>query len=233
MAEEALQRLIAAVEEYYKTPNTPALLLSRFGQHNKQLVAELRDAFGSLKAAVNAAGAERIRFVDTTVGREAVAPTSVAANLEVQIREEIASQRQASNDFDSLPRSVQIAFCLPTEGGKLIAIDTVQPFQYRRVNAPDQIRTTERIIQDDYRRPGLLLRTASVHDRKTLWRLFLDWTKEVNVDPTIFGRYNAATALERVIETTALVRLIEAQPSDIIERFLIPADIVQILLKHS
>lgn len=224
VAGDALQRLIAAVEEHYKTPKAPALLLSSFGQRNKQLLAELKEAFGSLKAAVRAAGEDRIRFVDTTVGREAVAPAAIAAGLQVQIQEETASQRQAANYFDSLPVPVQIAFCVRTESGEHVAIDTVRPFRFAKVTAPALIRPTQRIIPETYRRPGLLLRAASAHEREALWRLFLAWSEEANVDPTVFRQGQA---------TTALARLIAAQPADIIVRMVIPADIAQILLKHS
>lgn len=224
MAEDAVQRLIAAVEEHYKTPKAPPLLLSSFGQRNKQLLAELKSEFGSLKAAVYAAGENRIRFVDTTVGREAVAPTAIAAELQVQIQEETASERQAANYFDSLPMPVQIAFCVRTEAGEHVAIDIVRPFRFAKVTAPDLIRPIQRIIPDVYRRPGLSLRTASVHDRETLWRHFLAWAEKVNVDPNLFRQGEA---------TTALGRLIAAQPADVVPRLVIPADIAQLLLKHS
>jgi hypothetical protein len=224
VAGDALQRLISAIEKHYEEPKAPPLLLSSFGQRNKQLLTELKDEFGSLKAAVHAAGEDRIRLVDTTIGRETVAPAGIAAELQLQIQGEIANQRQAANLFGSLPVPVQIAFCVRTESGEYIAIDIVRPFRFAKVTAPDLIRPTQRIILDTYRRPGLLLRAASVHDRETLWRLFLAWAEEVNVDPTVFRQGEASTALGR---------LIAAQPADIIPRLVIPADIAQILLKHS
>jgi len=224
VAGDALQRLISAIEKHYEEPKAPPLLLSSFGQRNKQLLTELKDEFGSLKAAAHAAGEDRIRLVDTTIGRETVAPAGIAAELQLQIQGEIANQRQAANLFGSLPVPVQIAFCVRTESGEYIAIDIVRPFRFAKVTAPDLIRPTQRIILDTYRRPGLLLRAASVHDRETLWRLFLAWAEEVNVDPTVFRQGEASTALGR---------LIAAQPADIIPRLVIPADIAQILLKHS
>jgi len=203
VAGDALQRLISAIEKHYEEPKAPPLLLSSFGQRNKQLLTELKDEFGSLKAAVHAAGEDRIRLVDTTIGRETVAPAGIAAELQLQIQGEIANQRQAANLFGSLPVPVQIAFCVRTESGEYIAIDIVRPFRFAKVTAPDLIRPTQRIILDTYRRPGLLLRAASVH---------------------VFRQGEASTALGR---------LIAAQPADIIPRLVIPADIAQILLKHS
>lgn len=198
--------------------------MSSFGQRNAQLLAELKAEFGSLKAAVRAAGEDRLRFVDTTVGREAVAPAAIAAGLQLQIQEATASQHQAANFFDSLPISVQIAFCVRTESGEHVAIDTIRPFRFAKVTAPDLIRPTQRVIPDTFRRPGLLLRTASARDREMLWRLFLAWAESANIDPTAFRQGETSTAL---------TRLIAAQPADIIPRLVIPADIAQILLKRS
>ncbi|MER8748043.1 hypothetical protein NKH57_02000 [Mesorhizobium sp. M1050] len=224
MSGDALHRFIDTVEGHYKSPNPEPLLLSRFGQQHKELLAELKAEFVSLKAAVRAAGEDRIRFIDTTVGREAIAPVAIAAELQLQIQEDSASRQQAANYFESLPTPVQIAFCVRTDAGENVAIDTVRPFRFAKVTAPDLVRPTQRIIPDVYRRPGLSLRTASLQDRETLWRLFLAWSSEANVDPGIFRQGEASTALGR---------LLAAQPADLIPRLVIPADIAQILLKHS
>lgn len=224
VAGSALERLIVAVHEHYRQENPPPLLLSSFGQRNKELLTELKAEFGSLKAAVRAAGEDQIRFVDTTVGREAVAPPGIAADLQLQIQEDNASQRQAANYFDCLPAPVRIAFCVRTEVGEQVALDIVRPFRFAKVTAPELIRPTQRIIPDAFRRPGLQLRSASVPEREMLWRLFSAWAEDAGVDPAIFRQGEA---------TTALARLIAAQPADIVSRLVIPADIAQILLKHS
>ncbi|AJP71319.1 hypothetical protein [Sphingomonas hengshuiensis] len=70
---EPLERLIGAVQDNYQKPNHSPFPLSSVGQSNKELLAELKEVFGSIKAAVRAAGENHIRFVGTTVGREAVA----------------------------------------------------------------------------------------------------------------------------------------------------------------
>lgn len=224
MADTALERLIAAIQAHYTLPNPPPLLLSSFGQKNKELLAELKAEFGSLMAAVRAAGEDRIRVVDATSGREAVAPAAIAATLQQQIQTDTAIQRQAANFFDCLPEAVKLAFCVRTDAGEHVAIDTVRPFRFTRVAAPDLIRPTQRIIAEEYRRPGLTLRTASVQDREILWRNFVAWTDAAGIDPNTFRQGET---------TTALARLLAAQPAEIIPRLIIPADIAQILLKHS
>lgn len=224
MQDDALERFIEAVKKHYQDPDAPPLLLSRFGQRNKALLADLKEAFGSLKIAVQAAGDDRIRFIDTTAGREAIAPTDIAGNLQVQIKEETASQRQAANLFESLPTPVQIAFCLRTDAGESVAVDTVRPFRFSKITAPNLLRPTQRVIPDMYRRPGLSLRTASIQEREMLWRLFLAWAEDARLDPAVFRQGG---------QTTALARLLAAQPAEVIPQLVIPADIAQILLKHS
>jgi hypothetical protein len=224
VAGEALEGLIAAIRKHYEQENPPPLLLSSFGQRNKELVTALKQEFGSLKAAVKAAGENQIRFVDLKVGSEAVAPTDIAAQVQHQIQEATASQRNGANNFDSLPFPVKLAFCVRTDAGEHIAIDTTRPFRFTKVTAPDLIRPSQRLVPEAYRRPGTSLRTASVQDRESLWRQFLAWTEETGVDPATF---------DQGVNTNALARLIAAQPKDVISRLVIPADIAEILLKHS
>lgn len=224
MPADALARFITTVEEHYRQENPPPLLLSTFGQRNRALLVELKENFGSLMAAVRVAGEDRIRFIDTTSGREAVAPAAIAANLQREIQEATASQRQAANFFDTLPSSVQLAFCVRTKAGEHVTIDVVRPFRFAKVTSPDLIRSTQRIIADKFRRPGLSLRTASVAERQALWRHFATWSEEAGVDPATFRQGGA---------TTALARLIAAQPADVVPRLVIPGDIAQLLMKHS
>lgn len=223
VTEDALQRLISAVEQHYQVRNPQPLLLSSFGQRNKGLLTELKGAYGSLKAAIHAAGEDRIRYIDTRAGREAIAPASNAAELRQQIEEVSASQHQEANSFTALPIPVQIAFCVRTAAGEHIAIETVRPFRFAKITVPELIRPTQRIVPESYRRPGLALKSASLEDRASLWRLFLAWTENAKVDPTVFRQGEP---------TNALARFIAAQPVDMISRLVIPADIAQILLKY-
>lgn len=220
----ALDRLIAAIGDHYNQANAPPLLLSSFGQKNKELLGELKDEFGSLIAAVRAAGEDRIQFIETRHGSEAVAPAAIAANLKQQLQKDSASQRQAANFFDTLPAPVQLAFCVKTEPGEQVAIDTVRPYRYTKVKMPELIRASQRIIPDKFRRPGLSLRSASVAERDELWKHFCAWAEEVRVDPELFRQGGP---------TTALARLIAAQPPEVMTKLVIPADIAQLLLKHS
>lgn len=224
MSEEILLRLVAAIRAHYDEDGAPPLLLSSFGQSHKALLAPVKAAFGSLKAAVQAAGEDRLRFVDTTVGQEAVAPADLAGEIEQKLELNTASQRQAAISFDGLPPAVRIAFIVKTEPGETIAIDLVRPFRYAKVTAPELLRPTQRLVPDEYRKPGLALRSASGQDRERLWKLYLAWCDHAGVDPALFQQGE---------RTTALGRLIAAQPAAIVPQLIIPADIASILLKHS
>src|SRR3546814_7963908 len=101
----------------------------------------------------------------------------------------------------------------------MVAIDLMRPFRYSKVTAPELLRPTQRLLQEEYRRPGLALRSASVHEREKLWKLFIAWCEKVVIDPAHFQHGET---------TTALGRFIAAQPAEIVPRLVIPADIATI-----
>lgn len=222
MAEELLDRLVAVVRDHYGATGTP-LLLSRFGQTNKELLIELKAKFGTLSAAVREAGNDRLRIVDQRLGRESMAPAAVAPEVQAKIQEQSANQRQSSSSFDSLPAPVQIAFCVRTEGGEHIALRVTPPFHYEKVTSLDLLRPGYRALPEQYRKPGLELRRSSLQDREALWRAFVAWTESQGLDPAVFTSSR---------QSNALARLLAAQPADVIGRLVIPGDIAAFLLKR-
>ena len=95
MTEDLLNRLVAAVRDHYANDNTP-LLLSRFAQANEELLAELEEQFGNLKAAIRAAAENRLRIADQRPGRETVVLGDVAPRVE-QEEEEPSADQNPSN----------------------------------------------------------------------------------------------------------------------------------------
>lgn len=224
VSDEILDGLVATIRAHYDEPDPQPLLLSFFGQKHKDQLTQVKLVFGSLKAAIKAAGEDRLKFVDLTAGQEAVAPTDVAVDVGQKLERETAAQRQAAVSFDNLPYALRIAFVARIEAGQTIAVELIRPFRFSKVTTPDLLRPTQRLLADEYRRPGLALRSASVQDREKLWHLFLAWCENIEVDPAQFQQGEA---------TTALGRLISAQPAEIVNRLIIPADIAAILLKHA
>lgn len=194
--EELLNRLVAAVAEHYPAADVPPLRLSTFGSKHKALVQELREHFPTLKHAIRAE--ERLRLIDNTVGSEAVAPTEFAYQVGQKLEESNATQKKGASNFDCLPFSVQTAFVYRVTAGEHIAIDTTRPFRFSKITDPGLIRPTQRMIAEQYRRPGLVLRNASVQDRAALWRQFVTWCEAVGVDPNVF-QDSSTTALEAVM----------------------------------
>ena len=219
-----LNQLVDAVEAHYAVHDAPPLLASRFGQSNKALLNDLKEAYGGLLAAVRAAGEERLKIADTRRGREVIAPANRAADIGHEVQQLSATARAAGSSFDSLPKSVQIAFCVRTEAGELITLRVTSPFDYKRVRAGDLVRPGFRIIAEEYRKPGLALSSATVQDKQALWQQFLAWAQQEQLDPSTF---QAAKK-----DSSALSRFLAAQPSDIIGRIVIPADIAEILLRR-
>ncbi len=218
---DPLDRLVSIVDAYYENNKAP-LLLSSFGQKNKQLLDDLKARFGTLATAVKAAGENRLRIVDGRQGRESMAPGNVADEVEVKIKERSAIEKESSSSFDSLPKPVQIAFCLRTESGQHVAVRVSPPFHYCKVGSLDLLRPGFRPVADQYRKPGLELTHASLQDREALWRSFLAWADSQSLDPASFKQSR---------QTTALARLLAAQPAEIVDRLVIPGDIAALLLK--
>lgn len=228
MEQELLDRLVAAVVAHYgdgggDKPLLKPLLLSRFGQLHRDLLADLRTEYGSLAKAVNAAGPDKLRIIAHRGGQEAVAPSALAADIEKQVKETSAVQELHSSSFDVLPGSVKIAFCLKTDAGEHVALQIVPPFRYEKISDPRLVRPNYRIVSDEFRRPGLLLKSSTPTDRDALWRDFLLWTQAENLDAATF---NSAR------QTNALARLFAAQDADILPRLNIPADIAALLMKR-
>lgn len=225
MTEALLSKLVEAVEAHYALPDAPPLLASRFGQSNKVLLNDLKGVYGSLLAAVRAAGEDRLKIADTRRGREVIAPAYRAADIGNEIQQLSATTEAAGSSFDSLPKSVQIAFCVRTEAGETVTLRVTPPFDYKRIKTSDLVRPGFRIIAEDYRKPGLALASATAQDKQTLWQQFLAWAQQEQLDPATFQ------AAKR--DSNALARFLAAQPSDIIGRIVIPADIAEILLRRS
>jgi hypothetical protein len=98
--EELLEQLVDAVADHYPNAQARALLLSTFGQKHPELAAQLKEAFGSLKQAIRAAGDHRLRLVSETRGSEAVAPAKFAAEVGQRLEESVAAHRTGAANFD-------------------------------------------------------------------------------------------------------------------------------------
>jgi hypothetical protein len=225
MPDEIIEKLVNTITQHYATTGTP-LLLSRLGQLHPGLLKEIKQAFPSLAAAVQAAGPERLVIVRPAGGgggQETVAPTDLGATVEKTLNENSATLKSHGAAFDSLPFPIRLAFCLRNEAGEHIAVRLVPPFRYDRITSLDLLRPSYVVVADEFRRPGLILTTANAQEKEGLWRSFLAWTESVGVDPGSFTRGDRPTALQR---------LLAAQDPAILARLNIPADIAALLLKR-
>ena len=156
MSEELLKRLVDVVHDHYLDSDAPPLLMSRIGQTHKVLLDDLKAKYGTLMAAVKAAGSDRLRIVDHRLGRQSIAPTEMAPSIELKIEQDSATQKASSSNFDSLPKPVQIAFCLRTQAGEHVTVRVAPPFAYQKVPALDFVRPGFRHLPDEYRKPRYL-----------------------------------------------------------------------------
>ncbi|MFN3932238.1 MAG: hypothetical protein ACK4JY_10865 [Brevundimonas sp.] len=222
MADDLLTRLEAFVRAYYKEKTQP-LLLSRFGQLDKPLLEELKASYGTLMAAVIAAGPQRLAIVDDRRGRESMVPAEYAQGAELELQKQSAKETESSAKFSSLPVAVQVAFVVRAGEGEHVAVRTTRPFHYQKAMDPEFIRPGFRRIPEEYRRPGINLNKASQQDREALWEGFLAWAQKEQLDPAAFHEGSG---------TNALARLLAAQPPEIMNRLIIPADIADLLLRR-
>lgn len=224
MSQEILEKLVSTITAYYRENDKP-LLLSRFGQLQPELLAEVKGAFPSLAAAIREAGEERLRIVRPVgaKGQEVVAPAARSADIEKSLSNSSAALQIHAAEFDSLPIPVQLAFCLQNRAGEVVAIRTSPPFRYGRFASLDLLRPGYVVIPESFRRAGLPLKSATAQDKEGLWQSFLAWAREMRVDVAAFAQKD---------RPNALARLLAAQDPAILERLVIPADIAALLLKR-
>ena len=223
MTEKLLQELVAAVENHYGVENPKPLLLARFGQIAPALSAELKMEYGSLGAAVRKVGSEKLKILNAGSGRQVVAPASNADGIGQSLEQQSAEQKAGSSSFDGLPTPVQIAFCVKVSEGQGVAVRVAPPFKYIKWKVGGALKPGFKAIDEQFRRPGFVVRDATVAEKDELWRKFIAWCETQKVDPTSFQAGHPSTALGR---------LIAAQTADVVTNLVIPADIAAILLRH-
>ncbi|RZI99996.1 MAG: hypothetical protein EON90_09160 [Brevundimonas sp.] len=216
--------LIVVVQTHYADPKAGPLWLSRLGQLLGDGRAALVEQSGSLAEAVRAVGPDKLDLISEVgnIGRVAVVTPAARDRVEKQLSGQATGESAA---FNALPTPLQIAFCLRTEPGEVVAVKTSAPVRYEKLAQGVQPPTGLLIIEERYRSPGVMLQTATKEDLERLWRNFLAWADHKGLDADLIQkRQKPANALER---------LMAAQSADVVERLNLPGDIVALLLRHA
>jgi len=184
---------------------------------------------GGLREFIESKGADELVILRDRNSPAYVAVATVANRTVVE--QWIENRSQATTvvpDLDALPRPLLLAFCVHIETNQTVYVRRIPPIRFEVV-PPAEIDQDFVVVDERYRRPGLRLTDVSdlsVSDRLDLQRRIATWSKDKNVPIEFF--YKAAGRKP----STALERLLAAQPSGLAEKIMIPADIALLLSRQ-
>jgi len=220
MSKSNIEMLIEVVQNHYEHSPRP-LFLSALGAQFKELREKLVGEYGSLLAAIKSIPADTLEIVNDDQ------PGSIVVVTPEKKRDVVARLVKPMSEtlFDGLPAPLRIAFCLKSEAGQVVGIKLTPPMKYQKFDSGTVLPPGFLPIDGKYRVPGLDLRVASAKEKERLFKEFLSWADEHNIDP---DRLRKNTP-----QTNALERLIAVQPPEILSKMVLPVDIVAILVRHS
>jgi hypothetical protein len=233
--DEFREKIKAIVRAHYERTRAP-LLLSHLGAEieRRQLWPEERGQ-RNLKQLISETCEPELQIVrdKRSPAYIAVVTPDVRAEVEDQIAKRTPVQQSIQIRLEDLARPILLAFCIDVQN-QPVYVRRVPPFRYE-VGAIPQDRISEHILVDaEYRRPGLRLdhpQQLPSADKHDLENRIQKWAMAHGVDLKQFMRTEEPAGSQPEDGHTALDRLLAAQPRDIAERMLIPADIAQILTR--
>jgi hypothetical protein len=230
------EQIKTIVRAHYGTKRAP-LLLAHLGAEIEKLDAWPTDRSGrNLKQLITDHGGTDLQIVwdRRSPAYIAVVTPDVRNDVEAQI-----SQRLDSNDavhvrLEEIARPVLLAFCIQVHNDAPVYVRRSRPFRYEIGSiSPDQASDYV-IVEPEYRRPGLRIdrpNLVALSDRRDLEGRIQRWAAVHSLNIEQFSRLNQDEKEIPDTTKTALDRLLAAQPPDVAERMVIPADIAQILAR--
>jgi hypothetical protein len=161
----------------------------------------------------------------------AVVTPDVRADVEAQIAQRLGANDVAPVRLEDVVKPVLLAFCINVED-QPVYVKRTRPFRYEVGGVPADRTSDYIIVEPEYRRPGLRIdhpHLLAHNDRKDLENLIQRWATVHSVQMEQFSRLGQEEKEVSEGGRTALDRLLAAQPSDVAQRIMIPADIAQIL----
>ena len=161
----------------------------------------------------------------------AVVTPEVRADVEAKITDRFADKHPVPVRLEEIVKPVLVAFCVNVHN-QPVYIKRTRPFRYEVGSIPPDRATDYILVEPEYRRPGLRIdhpHLLSFSDRKDLESLIQKWAAVHGVQVEQFSRIDQDEKEPLEAGRTALDRLLAAQPPDVAQRLMIPADIAQIL----
>jgi hypothetical protein len=231
--EEFQERTKARVRAHYAANRTP-LLLAHLGSEIEKNDAWPTDrGQRNLKQLITETCTPDLQIVwdRRSPAYIAVVTPDVRADVEAQIAERFGEKDVVPVRLEEIVKPVLLAFCVNVQN-QPVYIKRTRPFRYEVGNIPPDHATDYILVEPEYRRPGLRIdhpHLLPLSDRKDLESLIQKWAAVHGVQVEQFSRIDQDEKELSDNGKTALDRLLAAQPPDVAQRMMIPADIAQIL----
>lgn len=230
--------LVSLVTAHYARPPLVPLFLSRLGiEARAQGLVDGLPGSGQLTNLIKSVGSDRLVIVwpGEDKARSAVALPSNAEEVK-QLLGKVSGHSAEAQRFTGLPRALQVAFCVRIEAGEAVSVTTSLPFRYEKFKSNMQPSGGHIVLDEEFRKPGLRLQDASDEQKAQLWQFFQPWAESKSISTEPFLQVRPVAEVRHGIadsHPTAFSRLLQAQSPEIRSRLVFPADIVEILLRHS
>lgn len=232
--EEFKEKIKEIVRAHYETKTTP-LLLAHLGVEieRQQLWPEERGQ-RSLRQLITECEP------DLQIVRDKHSPAYIAvvtpearASVDDQIALRSSLQPHAQVPIEDLARPFLLAFCINIQN-QPVYVRRIRPFRYEVGAIPEGRLSEYLLVEPQYRKPGLRIdhpQLLPATDKHDLLSRIQQWTVAHGVDVQQFKRTDESEPRDLEDRQTALDRLLSAQPREVAEKMLIPADIAQILAR--
>jgi hypothetical protein len=231
--EEFQAKAKAMVRSHYAATHAPMLLAHLGSAIEKERAWPSDRGQRSLKQLItDTCGPDlQVIFDKRSPAYVAVVTPDVRADVEAQIASRLGDKETVLVRLEDLARPVLLAFCVDVQN-QPVYIRRIRPFRYEVGSIPAERATEYVVVEPEYRRPGLRIEhphLLPLSDRRDLEGLIQKWAVVHGLEIEQFSRLEQDEKEPPASGKTALDRLLAAQPSDVAQRLLVPADIAQIL----
>ena len=233
--EEFKDKITAMVRTHYAKTHAPLLLAHLGAELDKADSWPSDRGQRSLKQLIKDYAAPDLDIVwdKRSPAYVAVVTQDVREDVLAQIEERSGGNNPVAVRLEDIVRPVLLAFCVDTHD-QPVYVRRSRPFRYE-VGGISQDQLSEFVhVEPEYRRPGLRVdrpQSLTPSDRRDLQGRIQRWASVHGLQMEQFSRLNQDDKEGVDTGRTALDRLLDAQPRDVAERLMIPADIAQILAR--
>jgi hypothetical protein len=232
--EEFKDKLTAMVRAHYAVSRAP-LLLARLGADlEKEDTWPADRGQRSLKQLIKDCAAPDLEIIwdKRSPAYIAVVTPDVREAVLAQMEERLGNTPTAVR-LEDIARPVLLAFCIDAHD-QSVYVRRSRPFRYEIGDVASEYVSEFVLVEPEYRRPGLRidrLQSLPLSDKRDLEARIQKWAAVHGLQVEQFSRLGQEDREAADAGKTALDRLLAAQPPDIAQRLLIPADIAQILTR--